>query len=95
MGVLNYKLYEIQFAFRSEFDKLKAKKESLTALLQSGKEEPTVALRLVETDDEIAKLEDTQQKNSESIKAQKLASGNIFKWVESREIGILGSPKSL
>ncbi|KAH1014575.1 hypothetical protein HUJ05_012428 [Dendroctonus ponderosae] len=74
MSVLSYKLYEIQFAFRNEFDKLKAKKESLTAVLQSGKEEPTIALRLVETDDEIAKLEDTQQKNSESIKAQKLAS---------------------
>ncbi|XP_019758158.2 uncharacterized protein LOC109536408 isoform X1 [Dendroctonus ponderosae] len=78
MSVLSYKLYEIQFAFRNEFDKLKAKKESLTAVLQSGKEEPTIALRLVETDDEIAKLEDTQQKNSESIKAQKLEAQKAY-----------------
>lgn len=70
MNILGYKLYEIQFEFRTQFDKLKERKYDLTRKSWSG--DPNVALELVQIDDEISKLEELNQHNLECIKEQKL-----------------------
>ncbi|XP_050305526.1 uncharacterized protein LOC126742780 isoform X2 [Anthonomus grandis grandis] len=77
MNILNYKLYEIQYNFRTEVDRLKAKKESLS-LASSEKEDPTIALKIVEIDDEVSRIEETHQTNLDCIKEQKIEAQKAY-----------------
>lgn len=71
-NVLNYRTYDLQYNFRSECDKLKARKDSLLKLQEHAKQDPGYALKIVEVDEEISKLEENNQKDLECIKEQKL-----------------------
>lgn len=71
-NILNYKVYDLQYNFRSECDKLKARKDSLLKLQADAEKDPGYALEIVEVDDEISKLEENNQKDLECIKEQKL-----------------------
>ncbi|XP_030764789.1 uncharacterized protein LOC115889024 isoform X2 [Sitophilus oryzae] len=72
MNILNYKMYEIQYTFRTEFDKLTSRQEKLIETSKQGPENSKIALEVVEITDEISKLEENHQNELESLKEQKI-----------------------
>ncbi|CAG9764584.1 unnamed protein product [Ceutorhynchus assimilis] len=71
-NILDYKLYDIQFQFRNQIDKLKERKEECVRAALTGQDDSSLALKHVEIDDEIEMLEESHQTNLECIKEQKL-----------------------
>ncbi|KAF7264978.1 hypothetical protein GWI33_021786 [Rhynchophorus ferrugineus] len=71
-NILNYKMYEIRFDFRGQFDKLKERQQKLIDVSKQGEEDPKTALEIVEITDELSKLEEDHQNELDSIKEQKI-----------------------
>ncbi|XP_060517300.1 uncharacterized protein LOC132696475 isoform X2 [Cylas formicarius] len=71
-NILSYKTYEVRHNFRMKLDELRDRRECLKEMFTKGEDESTVALQLVEINDEIDKLEGRQLHELEYFNQQKI-----------------------
>ncbi|CAG9761680.1 unnamed protein product [Ceutorhynchus assimilis] len=76
-NILKYKLYEIRFEYRKEIERLQKRRESLVSKLPKAGS-IVLTLKIKDTDDNIANLEETHLKNVDFMREQKVQAEKAY-----------------